>query len=68
MMLMDDLTKTLLPVVLQGLHSFVSALFSEESRCCTGCIVDVQALQMKLLLLLMLEMQRALSRALKTLP
>jgi len=57
-----------LTVVLQSLDSCVSALPSEETQRCTGCIADVQVLQMKLLLLLMLGMQRALNRALKMLP
>lgn len=71
MILMNDLTKALLffllPVVLQGLDSFVSALPSEETQCCTGCVADIQVLQMKLLLLLTLEMQSTLNRPLKML-
>lgn len=60
-MLMDGLTKAplfLLPGVLQGLDSLVSAFPAEQSPRCAGCIVNVQFLQMKLPWLLTLEIQR----------
>lgn len=34
----------LLPIVLQGLDSFVSALPSEETLLCAGCFADIQVL------------------------
>lgn len=68
MMLMDGLTEAplfLLPGVLQGLDSLVSALPAEQSPRGTGCVANVQPLQTKLPLL---EMQRALNRVPKMLP
>lgn len=60
-MLMDGLTKAplfLLPDVLQGLDSLVSAFPAEQSPRRAGCIANVQLLQMKLPWLLTLEIQR----------
>lgn len=48
-------------VVLQGPDSLGSALLDEESSHCTGCLVNVQVLQINLLLLLTLERSRALN-------
>lgn len=64
MVLVDDLTKALfflLLVVLQGPDSLVSAFLAEEDLHYTGCLVNVQVLQINLLLLLKLERSRALN-------
>lgn len=69
-MLMDGLRKAplfLLPGVLQGLDSLVSAFPAEQSPRRAGCAVNLQILQMKLPGLLMLEMQGETNKVLKML-